>query len=56
MILAQEAEIKLKRYKGLNDDDPSVMQVSTVPHSKELAIQVQRSPYQKIQDNSQKKG
>ena len=27
MTLAQEAQIKLKNYKGLNDDCPSLMQV-----------------------------
>ena len=37
--LAQEAEIKLKKYKSLKDDDQSVMQVSAVPHSEVLAVQ-----------------
>ena len=32
MNSAQEAEIKFKRYEGLNDDDPSVMQISSIPH------------------------
>ena len=30
MTLAQEVEFKLKKYQDLNDDDPSVMQISTV--------------------------
>ena len=30
MTLAQEAETKLEKYKGLNDDDPSVMQINTI--------------------------
>ena len=34
MILAQEGDIKLKSYEGLNDIGPSVMQNSAVPHSK----------------------
>ena len=41
MTLPQEAEIKLKRYEGLNDNDPSVMQVSAVPHSEVLAVKGQ---------------
>ena len=31
MTLAEEAEIRVKRYDGLNDDDASVMQISVVP-------------------------
>ena len=38
MTLAQEAEIKLKMYKGVNDYDPSVIQVSAVPHSEVLPV------------------
>ena len=30
LTLAWEAEIKLKMYEELNDDDPSVMQISSV--------------------------
>ena len=41
MTLAQEAEMKLKKYEGLNDDYPSAMQVSVVPHSEVLAVQGQ---------------
>ena len=41
MILAQEAEIKLRKYEGLNDDDPSVLQVSAICHSEVLAEQGQ---------------
>ena len=36
MILPQEAEIKLTKYKGLNYGNQSVMQVSAVPHSEML--------------------
>ena len=39
MTFAQEAEIGCKEYKGLNDDDPSVMQVAAVLHSDVLAEQ-----------------
>ena len=41
MTLAQEAEIRYKKYDGLDDDDPSVMQISSVPHSEVLAFQRQ---------------
>ena len=41
MTLAHEAEIKLKKFEGLNDDGPSVMQVSAVPLSEVLAVQEQ---------------
>ena len=41
MTLAQEVEIKLKKYQDLNDDDPSLMQVNAVQHSKVLAVQGQ---------------
>ena len=30
MTLAQEAEIKLTKYKGLSSDDPSVIQISSI--------------------------
>ena len=30
MTLMLETEIKLKMYEGLNNDDPSVMQISTI--------------------------
>ena len=53
MTLAQEAEIKLKKYKGSNDDDPSVMHVSVVPHSEVLAVQRQSSPHGNNQDSNQ---
>ena len=32
--LTKEVQIKVRKYKGLNDDDPSVMQISSVPHTK----------------------
>ena len=37
--LAQESEIKLKKYEGLNGDGPSVMQISSIPPSEAMAIQ-----------------
>ena len=39
MTLAQEAEIKLKKYKGLNDDDPSLLQISSIPYPEVMPIQ-----------------
>ena len=30
MTLAQEAEIKIKKYENLNDDNPSVMQMRSI--------------------------
>ena len=39
MTLAQEAEIKPEKYEGLNDNDPSVMQISAVLHLEVLALQ-----------------
>ena len=53
MILAQEAEIKLKKYIGLNDDDPSVMQASAVPHSEVLTVQGQSSLHGNNIDSNQ---
>ena len=43
MTLTQEAEIKLKKYEGLNDDDPSVLHVTTTSQldSNMMAIQAQ---------------
>ena len=45
MTLAQEAEIRLKKYEGLNGYDPSVMQATDVWHSEVLAVQGQSSPH-----------
>ena len=44
MTLAQELEIKLKKYEGFNDNDPSVMQVSATPqlHSTVMAMHSQQ--------------
>ena len=53
MTIAQETEIKPKKDEGLNDSDPSAMQVSAVPHSEMLAIQGQCSPYGNNQDGNQ---
>ena len=39
--LAEEAKIKLKMYEGLNDDDPSVMQINSVLQSDVMTIQEQ---------------
>ena len=41
MTIAPEAEIKLKKYEGLNYDDPSVMQISSILQSEVMAIQGQ---------------
>ena len=51
MALAKQAEIKLKMYEGLNDDDPSVMQVSTLLHSELMAIQGQSDLPRNTEDN-----
>ena len=53
MTLAEKAEIKLKKYKSLNYDDPSVMQVSAVPHSEEWAVQGKISLSGNTQGNNQ---
>ena len=53
MNLTQEAEIKLQKYKGLNDDDPSVMQVSEVPYSEVLAVQGRNGPPGNTQGSNQ---
>ena len=42
-----------QKYKGFNDDDPSVMQVNAVPHSELLAVQGQNSLLGNIQDSNQ---
>ena len=38
MTLAQEAEIKLNRYEGLNNDDPAVVQINSILLSEAMAI------------------
>ena len=38
MNLAQEVEIKLKKYEDLNDDNSTVLQISAVPHYKVFAV------------------
>ena len=53
MILAQEVKIKLKKYEGLNNDDPSIMQISSIPHSKVLAILGQNSQFGNAQNMNQ---
>ena len=53
MTLAQEAEVKFKMYKGLNDYNPSVMQVSAIPHSEVMDLQGQSDPPRNTQDNNQ---
>ena len=52
MTFAEEADIILKKFKGLHDDDPSVMQVGVVPHSEVLAVQGQSSPCGKKPDSN----
>ena len=49
----QEAEIKLKEYESLNDDDPSVMQVSAIPLSEVMAVQGKSDLPRNNQDNNQ---
>ena len=41
MTQAQEADIKLKNYEGSHNDDPSVMQTSSITQSEIMAIQGQ---------------
>ena len=43
ITIAQETGIKFKTYKGPNDDDPSILKMSTVSHSEVLAVQGQSS-------------
>ena len=40
--LGQEVEMKLKKYKGLNDDDLSVMLVSTTSQLDPTIMDIQR--------------
>ena len=56
ITLAQEAEIKLKKYKGLIDDNSSVMQVNSVPHSEILAVQGRSSPQGNNLNSNHKQG
>ena len=37
MILAQGAEVQLKKDERLNDDEPSIMQISSFPYSEIMA-------------------
>ena len=53
MTLAQEAENKLKKYEALNNDDPSVMLLSAVPHSEVLDVQGQSHPLRNTKDSNQ---
>ena len=55
MTLGHEAEVKLKRCKGLHNDDPSVMHASAVPHSEDLAVHAQSGPSRNAQDSNQMK-
>ena len=54
MTLSQEAEIKLKKHKGLNDDNPWVIQVSATLHSEGMAVQGQSNPPRNTEDNNHK--
>ena len=40
MTLAQESEIKFKKYEGLNGDDISVMQISSIPQSESVVMAI----------------
>ena len=53
MALAQEAEIKVTKYDGLNDDAPSIMQVTAIPYSEVMAIQGPDDQPSNAQDNNQ---
>ena len=53
MILPEKAEIKLKKYKGLNDDDLSVMLLVQFHTRKVLAVQGQSSLPRDIQSSNQ---
>ena len=43
VTLADEAEIQLKKYEGLNDDDLSVTQISTMPQAVPTVIDYMRT-------------
>ena len=53
MTLAQEAEIKLKKYEGLDHDDPPVMHISAITHLEVLAVQGQNSQPRNTQSINQ---
>ena len=38
MPLAQEAEMRLKIHEGLNDNNPSVMYINTVPQKDSVVM------------------
>ena len=52
MTLAQEAEIKLKNYESLKEDDPSVMQVSTASQLDSTVMAIQGQGMQAVNQNS----
>ena len=52
MTLPQERENILKKYKGLTDDDPSVIEVSAVPCSEVFAVQGQHCPLGSTDDSN----
>ena len=41
MTLAQEAELKLKKNEGFKDTDLSVMQISSIPQSESVVMDIQ---------------
>ena len=41
-MLAQGAESRLKKYEGLSDDHPSVMQISSNPQLESVVMAIQR--------------
>ena len=53
MTLFQEVKTKPKKYEGLNADDPSVIQISSIPHSEELAVQWQNCQLGNTQNMNQ---
>ena len=53
ITLAVEEEIKLYKYDGLNDDDPSVMKVNAIPHSEVIAVRGKVTCPKNNPDNNQ---
>ena len=39
--LSQEAEIKLRKYVGLNDDNPSVIHMNVMPQNAQVVLAIQ---------------
>ena len=48
MTLASEAEIKIKKYKRINDDEATVMQTNAKPPNEYVVIAIQKKLRQSI--------